>query len=115
MTKRFCESYTPTDLIKVVWHQIDDAVTYADSGSTPYSPKQVMDNAYQLIFNTFIFAADGWKWNKRTAAEKTIPHLKVFFAATHRDWRLLIQNKMVSPYGATHKATTKPYDGYLQQ
>ena len=59
--KHFCEAYTPTDPIKVVWRQISDAVAYVDSVFTPYSPKQVVYNAYQLVFNTGIFAADFWE------------------------------------------------------
>ena len=45
--KRFCKAYAPTAPIEVAWWQIDDAVEYANAGSTPYSNKQVMDNAYQ--------------------------------------------------------------------
>ena len=33
------------------------------------------------MINTGIFAAGCWEWNKRVAAEKKLPHLKVFFAA----------------------------------
>ena len=44
--KLFREVYSPTNPIEVVWQQIDDAVEYADAGSTPYSSKQVVDNAY---------------------------------------------------------------------
>ena len=90
--KRFCKAYAPTNPIEVVCRHIDDTVMYADSGYTPYSTKQGVDNAYQLVFNMEIFAANFWKWNKRAAVEKTTPHLKVFFAAARREWRLLIQN-----------------------
>ena len=91
--KRFCEAYSPTVPIEVAWRHIDDAVAYADAGSTPYSSKQVVENAYQLVFNTGIFVADCREWNKRAANENMLPHLKVFFAATHREWRLLIRNE----------------------
>ena len=43
--KRFCKAYAPTNPIEVVWGKIDDAVTYANAGSTPYSSKQVVDDA----------------------------------------------------------------------
>ena len=46
---------------------------------------------------------------------KTIPHIKVFFTAAHREWRLSIQNYTGAPYGAAHNATANPNDGYLQQ
>ena len=91
-SKRFRKAYAPTNPIMVVWHLIDDAVAYSDAGSTPYFPKQVMDNAYQLVFNKGIFAADCWEWNKRAEADKMLSHLKVFFSAAHREWRLSIQN-----------------------
>ena len=70
---------------------------------------------YQLVFNTGIFAADFQERNKRAAAGKTLPRLKVFFSAAHREWRHLIQNEMVSPYGAVHNATANLDDGCLQQ
>ena len=74
-----------------------------------------MDNAYQLVFNTGIFAADCWEWNKKAADEKTLPHIKVFFAAAHREWRLSLQNETGTPYGAAHNATPHLDNGYLQQ
>ena len=82
---RFREAYSSTDPIEVAWRHIDDAVAYTDVGSIPNSTKQVVDNAYQLVFNTGIFAADFWEWNKQVAADKTLPYLKVFLAAAHRE------------------------------
>ena len=82
---------------------------------TPYSTKQVVKNAYQLVFNTGIFVSDCWEWNKRAAVDKTLPHLKVFFDTTHREWRLSIQYKTAPPYGATHNTTANPDDIYFQQ
>ena len=40
--KRLCKSYAPTNPIDIFWRQINDAVAYADAGSTPYLPKQVV-------------------------------------------------------------------------
>ena len=82
---RFRESYALIDPIEVVWRHIDDVVTYANASSTPYSTKQVVNNAYQLVFNMGIFAADCREWNKWSAVYKTLPHLKVFFATAHRE------------------------------
>ena len=77
--KRFREPYSPTVPIEVAWRQINDSVAYSDAGSTPYSSKQVTDNAYQLVFDTGIFAADCREWNQRTANNKTLPQLEGFF------------------------------------
>ena len=76
--KSFRKAYTPTEPIKVVWRQIDDAVAYADAGSTPYLTKQVVDNAYQLVFNTDIFTVDCQECNKRSADEKRSPISECF-------------------------------------
>ena len=109
--KRFCETYLSSVPIKVAWQQINDAIAYANAGSTLYYSKQVTDNAYQLVFNTGIFAADFWEWNQQTADNKTLPELKTFFAATHREWCLLLQNETSTPYGASHNSTAHPYNG----
>ena len=55
--KCFCKAYAPTSPIEVVWQQIYDSVMYTNSGATPYSSKQVIDNAYQLILNSNNWAA----------------------------------------------------------
>ena len=81
--KHLLEAYSPINPIEVVWQKINDAVAYDDAGSTPYSTKQVIENVYHLVFNTGIFAADFWEWNKRAAADKWVPHLYVLFAVTH--------------------------------
>ena len=113
--KGFREVYAPTVPIEVAWWHIDEAVVYADAGYTPYSSKQVVENAYQLVFNTGVFAADCWEWNKRATDDKTLPHLKVFFVVAHREWHLLIQKETGTPYGAAHNSTAHLDDGYLQQ
>ena len=95
--KRFRESYLPAVLIEVAWQQFDDAVAYADASSMPYSSNQVTDNAYQLVFNTGIFAADCWEWNQRTGDNKTLPDLNTFFATAHREWSLLLKTRPALP------------------
>ena len=74
-----------------------------------------MDNAYQLVFNTGISAADCWEWNQLTVDNKTLQDLKTFFTAVQREWRLSLQNNTGTPYGAAHNATARLDDGYLQQ
>ena len=44
-----------------VWLQIDDSVTYAVVRSMPYSRKHVIDNDYQILFDTVVFVADCWE------------------------------------------------------
>ena len=81
----------------------------------PYSLKQVLDNAYHIVFNIGIFEVDFREWNNQAGSDKTLSHLKLFFNAAHREWRLSIQNGMGSLYGAAHNATENPDGSYLQQ
>ena len=113
--KRFRKPYSPSVPIKVAWRKIDDDVAYSNAGSTPYSRKQVTDNAYQLVFNPGIFTEDCQEWIQRTAGNKTLTYLKTFFAAAHREWHLLLQYETGTPYGFAHNTTARPDDGYLQQ
>ena len=70
---------------------------------------------HQLVFNKGIFTVDCQDCNKRSTADKTLPHLKVFFAATHREWGHRIKNETGAPYGLAHNATVNPDGGCLQQ
>ena len=62
-----------------------------------------------------IFVADCRELNQKASDNKTLPDLKVFFVAVHKEWRLLLQNDTGTPYGAAHNATARPDDRYLQQ
>ena len=73
------------------------------------------DNAYQLVFNTGIFAADCRDWNQKTADNKTLPDLKTFLADAHSGWHLSLQKETSTLYVATHNATARLDDRYLQQ
>ena len=52
---------------------------------------------------------------KEGVGQQDAPTLQGFFAAAHREWRLLLRNETGTPYGAAHNATAHLYDGYLQQ
>ena len=60
---------------------------YADAGTVPYSPAQVVANAYQLLFATRIFTDGCRHWNSKTAADKTWANFKNHFAQEHREWK----------------------------
>lgn len=48
--------------IEVLFQQIEDAIEFASAGQAPYSPQQVLNIAYQLIFRTGLFADDCKVW-----------------------------------------------------
>jgi hypothetical protein len=50
--KQPCDVNQP---IKVMYQQIEEAIEFAAAGQAPYSPEQVLNIAYQLVFRTGIF------------------------------------------------------------
>jgi hypothetical protein len=66
--KQPCDVNQP---IKVICQQIEDAIEFAAAGQTPYSPEQLLNIAYQLIFCTGIFSDDCKIWKCQTTAYKT--------------------------------------------
>jgi hypothetical protein len=62
-----CAMKQPCDVnqpIKVLYQQIEDTIEFAAAGQTPYSPEQVLNVAYQLIFRTGIFSDDCKIWQR---------------------------------------------------
>jgi rubrerythrin len=81
--KQLCDVNQP---IEVLYQQIEDAIEFAAAGQTPYSPKPILDVAYQLIFCTGIFSNDCKIWKRQPAAYKTWPQFKVDFAVAHQEY-----------------------------
>ena len=55
---RLKKAYDVIQPIKRLFRKIDDAVGYADTGHNPYTPLQVVTNAFQLVFLTGMFVQD---------------------------------------------------------
>ena len=50
--KRMNESYDATEVVEILFDQIDDAVEFADNASKSYTDLQVLLVAFNLIFDT---------------------------------------------------------------
>ena len=70
----------------MLFQQIEDAVVFAAAGQTPYSPEQVLNIAYQLIFRTGIFADDCKTWKRRPAPYKTWAQFKFDFKISYQEY-----------------------------
>ena len=81
--KQPCDVNQP---IEVLYQQIEDAIEFAAAGQTPYSPEQVLNIAYQLIFRTGIFSDDCKIWKRQPAAYKTWPQFKLDFAVAYQEY-----------------------------
>ena len=81
------KAYDPNLPIENLFEQINDAVEYAAAGKTPYSNAQIETIAYQLVFNTGVFALDCKEWRKKLPGDKTWANFIIFFTERHMDWR----------------------------
>ena len=73
---------------------------YADARTVKYSPAQVVDNVYQLLFATGMFTDGCRRWNSKTVADKTWANFKNHFAQKHREWK----ETQPTPAGATYQS-----------
>jgi hypothetical protein len=80
-------AYNPYLPIETLFDQVEDAVDFAATGNSPYSPEQVVATAYQLICVTGMFLHDAKVWKRQTAEYKTWDHFKRDFAVSHREFR----------------------------
>jgi hypothetical protein len=55
-------------------------------GQTPYSPEQVLNIVYQLVFRTGIFADDCKIWKRQALAYKIWPQFKLDFAVAYQEY-----------------------------
>ena len=62
------DSYQP---FKTLIDQVENAVDYASTGDTPYTPAQVVGIAFQLVFQTSLFNDNCKLWQRQPADVKT--------------------------------------------
>ena len=73
--------------IRTIFDQVENAVEIAAAGNSPYTPVQVVNAAFQLFFQTGLFADDCKAWKRKDAGNKTWPAFKTFFSKAHKEWR----------------------------
>jgi hypothetical protein len=92
--------------IETLFDQIEYGIDFAAAGLTPYTPQQVVTNAYQLVYATGMFLDDCKVWKRRDAAYKTWEQFKTDFAIAHREFR----DARTTTAGATdYKANSAAY------
>ena len=68
-------SYNPNQPIQSL-----NALNYAATGNTPYSPSQVVVTAFQLLFTTGMFLDNFKTWKRKPDANKTWAIFKTYFS-----------------------------------
>jgi hypothetical protein len=79
--------YNTEHTIEVLIAQIEDAIDYASAGGQAYSPAQIVNLAYSLIFATGQFDVACREWRGKVANDKTWANFKTHFTAAYNDLR----------------------------
>ena len=85
--KGFKEPYNPDLPIESLFTQIEDAMRFATDAEDPYTTKQVLNNAYTLIFNSGTLEKACDDWDIKPIAQKTWPTFKDHFASAYKRQR----------------------------
>jgi hypothetical protein len=79
--------YDPNQPIETLFDQIENAIDIADAAAAPYSPEQVVNIAYTLVFGTGMFPEACRDWRRLPIADKTWDRFKTDFATAHQEFR----------------------------
>jgi hypothetical protein len=102
--KLFKHPYDPAEPIEVLYKQIDATMHYADAGEQPYSPSQIVNNAYNIISHTGIFTEACRNWRARPAAEKTWATFRTCYFTTA--WQDLQDNQLLTTKNQGYQQST---------
>ena len=85
--QRLHQAYDPSLPFEILVDQVEDAVEFASAGKSPYTPKQIVTAAYNLIHETGACESCCKDWRSLTALEQNWDHFKRFFSKANRDIR----------------------------
>ena len=97
------QPYDANTPIENLYEQIEQAGDIAASANAPYNEAQVLNSAYNLVFNTNAFPETCREWRRLPVAQKTWIHFKDMFTEAHKD-SMMQQNQGQHRF---HKLTQK--------
>jgi methylthioribose-1-phosphate isomerase len=78
---KFRKEWNPDESFELIITQVDDCAEMADTAGNPYTPAQVLNNAYTLVQQTGMFTTDLKEWKRLPDANRTWPAFKQFMVA----------------------------------
>jgi hypothetical protein len=89
--------YDPNQPIQTLFQQIQDARAFAVTCRQYYGAEMIVNVAYTLVFNTWLYPDACRAWQSIAIAAKTWAQFKIDFATAHRELRLT--NQTAQQYG----------------
>ena len=85
---KFYEQFDSSEPFETLVARIEDCLEFANDGNQPFSDTQVLNNAYNLIFNCGLYFDECKTWNQKAIADKTWANFKTHFLEAQRLQRL---------------------------
>jgi len=96
--------YDPHLPIENLFDQIENAKDLANAAGAPYADNQLLNTAYNLVFQSNVFKDTCRDWRRLQSAQKTWPTFKTIFTEAHQDFRdTTIQGQ--TPYHSANAAS----------
>jgi hypothetical protein len=112
--ERLNTPYDPNLPIETLFQQIQDARAFAVAGGQPYGAAMIVNVAYTLVFNTWLFPDACCAWQSRAIAGKTWAQFKIDFATAHREFRLTNQTAQQSGFHSANMMIEQGRDESMQ-
>lgn len=77
--KKMNKPYDPNKPFEVLIDQIEDAIEFAAAAKCPFTSKQIVTTAYNLVFDTGLFADGCKEWHRKPEEEQTWSAFKKLF------------------------------------
>ena len=106
--KVFKTDWDPTTPFEMLIDQIESAQEFAQDGNQPYSDRQILTQAYNLVYKTGMFFDDCREWNKKPPQDKTWVNFKKHFLDAQEQVRMQQTTQQTGYYG-------NALDQHLQQ
>jgi hypothetical protein len=113
--ERLNTPYDPTQPIETLFQQIQDARAFAFAGGQPYGAAMIVNVAYTLVFNTWLFPDACRAWQSRATPAKTWAQFKIEFATAHREFRLTNQTAQQSGFHSVNMMIEQGRDDSMHE
>ena len=98
--ERFRQDWDPTSPFELLIDQIESAQEFARDGNQPYSGRQILTNAFNLVYKTGMFFDDCKKWQEKPPNEQTWDNFKAHFLQAQDQLRLQQTAKQTGYFGS---------------
>jgi hypothetical protein len=113
--ERLTTPYDPNQPIEMLFQKIQDAWAFAVAGGHPYGAAMIVNVAYTLVFNTWLFQDACRAWQSRAIAAKTWSQFKIDFVTAHLEFRLTNQTAQQSGFHSANMMIEQGRDDSMQE